>query len=245
MMSVVCFITAVFGKYTKECQPFVSQTIPSDFICFTDNSYLQSNGWALDTHDYHNNYVHSKNPKIISKFYKQSWYHIPVLSKYAVVIWLNANIEIISRKVSEYTIQKLRKYPILAWHNNLSYGLISNDIKISKKLEKYASSSNIIQQYQDFIDDGFKDTYFKELYAYSEHTGVWFTSFIGFINNNVLIKQFMELWFANTLKYECNYDRLSFAYVCYKKGIIPYTLPDNKVYGIPHFTTEFYIRHIE
>ncbi len=245
MMSVVCFITAVFGKYVKECQPFVSQTIPSDFICFTDNSYLQSNGWILDTQDYHNHYVHSKNPKIISKFYKQSWYHIPMLSKYAVVIWLNANIEIISRRVSEYIIQKLRKYPIVAWHNNLRYGRISEDINICKKLEKYASASNILLQYQDYIDDGFKETYFKELYAYSEHIGVWYTSFIAFVNNNSLIKDFLDGWFTETLKYESNYDRLSFAYICYKKNMMPYTLPDKKVYGIPHLTTEFYIRHIE
>ena len=94
-------------------------------------------------------------------------------------------------------------------------------------------------------DDGFKETYFKELYPYSQHIGVWYTSFIAFVNNNSLIKDFLDGWFTETLKYESNYDRLSFAYICYKKNMMPYTLPDKKVYGIPHLTTEFYIRHIE
>ena len=48
-MSKICFITAIYGKYEKSCKPFVKQTIDTDFICFTDDENIISNGWTIDT----------------------------------------------------------------------------------------------------------------------------------------------------------------------------------------------------
>ena len=49
----VAFITAIYGSYEKSCKPYTRQTIPADFICFTDNINIESNGWIVDHYPYH------------------------------------------------------------------------------------------------------------------------------------------------------------------------------------------------
>jgi hypothetical protein len=53
MDTKVCFITAIYGNYESTCKKFIEQTIPTDFICFTDNPEILSNGWIIDTTPYH------------------------------------------------------------------------------------------------------------------------------------------------------------------------------------------------
>ena len=42
-MSKICFITAIYGNYELSCKPFIAQTVPTDFICFTDNANIIAN----------------------------------------------------------------------------------------------------------------------------------------------------------------------------------------------------------
>ena len=49
----VVFITAIYGNYEKTVKRFMRQTIPTDFICFTDNPNIRSNGWIIDSTPYH------------------------------------------------------------------------------------------------------------------------------------------------------------------------------------------------
>ena len=48
-MSKICFITVNYGMYEKSCKPFITQTIDTDFICFTDDENIINNGWIIDT----------------------------------------------------------------------------------------------------------------------------------------------------------------------------------------------------
>lgn len=52
----VAYITAIFGTYEKSAKEYIPQTLPSDFICFTDNPNLVANDWIIDTNPYH--YTH-------------------------------------------------------------------------------------------------------------------------------------------------------------------------------------------
>ncbi len=52
-MNKICFITAIYGNYETSCKKYVTQTIGSDFICFTDNQNIICNGWTIDTTPYH------------------------------------------------------------------------------------------------------------------------------------------------------------------------------------------------
>lgn len=144
-MSKVVFITAIYGGYDANCKPFIKQTVETDFICFTDNPNIESNGWVIDSNPYHDThpspidtgyYINSitKKPPLtefypgnrhtfnIAKYYKQSWHNIPRLKEYDIIIWLDGSIEIIQPDVSEYMIELCSKYGIVSWQNELRAG---------------------------------------------------------------------------------------------------------------------------
>lgn len=252
-MQLVCFITAIFGNcYQKECLPFRQQTIPTNFICFTDNKDIIANGWHIDTHQYHSSYLNdSKDSNDITdstrivKYYKTKWCEIPVLECYDIIIWIDSNIEIISSYVSEIILDKIQKNKILCWHHPLRSGRLQLDAFISSRLQKY-KNQDVMKQYNAYIDEGYDDKYFKCHHKCDKDTsdclGVWLTNFIAFVAKNSDVIRFMNRWYQEIMQHTTQ-DRISFSYVCFKSDIIPYTLPDKDIYGIAHSSTQFYMVH--
>jgi hypothetical protein len=58
--------------------------------------------------------------------------------------------------------------------------------------------------------------------------GVWATCFVAFLNKDEDVKNFLDLWYLQTLKYTTQ-DQIGFPYVCQKTNIIPFTLPNNEI----------------
>lgn len=76
----------------KLAKKFVKQTIETDFICFTNNENIISNGWFIDSIPYHNIYkspLDNDHTFNIAKYYKQAFRNIPRLNKYDVIIWID------------------------------------------------------------------------------------------------------------------------------------------------------------
>jgi hypothetical protein len=263
-MTKICFITAIYGNYELSCKKFVNQTIDTDYICFTDNKDIISNGWIIDTTPYHlihkseldndtfiNSVCNNKHTFNVAKYYKQSFSQIPILEKYDVVVWLDGTIEIIYDKTSEYILNNIYKDKIIGWHHEDRYGIL-RDEAIASNFARYTSIywNNQSQPYQDvnaqyntYIDDGYNDLFFKKLNSHSPHMGVWITCFVAFLHKDKDIKTFLDLWYLQTLKYTTQ-DQIGFPYVCQKTNIIPHTLPDNEIYGDnPHSNTMFYVKH--
>ena len=260
-MSKICFITAIYGGYELSCKKFVNQTVDTDFICFTDNKNIISNGWRIDTTPYHlnnknelddNTYINSlcnnKHTFNIAKYYKQSFSSIPILKNYDVIVWLDGTIEIIYDKTSEYILNNIYKEKIIGWHHELRYGILNNEV-IDSNFYRYTSTFwyNQYQPYQDvnnqykcYLEDGYNDSYFKNMNSHTPHMGVWITCFVAFLHKNKDVKSFLDLWYLQTLKYTTQ-DQIGFSYVCQKTNIIPFTLPNNEIYGdCPHKKTMFY-----
>ena len=162
-MTKVCFITAIYGNYEASCKKFVKQTVETDFICFTDNKDIVSNGWIIDTTPYHfqnkspldnNTYINSLSNNIhtfnIAKYYKQAFRNIPILEKYDAVIWLDGTIEIIYDKTSEYILQHIYEERIIGWNHEWRYGILKHEVAASH-FERYTSTywNNQTQPYQD------------------------------------------------------------------------------------------------
>jgi hypothetical protein len=263
-MAKICFITAIYGNYETTCKNFKQQTIETDFICFTNNSNIVNNGWIIDTTPYHflnksilddNTYINSlfnNNTTFnIAKYYKQSFHNIPILKKYDVIVWIDGTIEIIYDKTSEYILNNIYKEKIIGWHHEQRNGILSNEVKASH-IDRYTKTfyNNQFQPYQDvdnqykvYHKDGYRDLFFKDFESMSSHFGVWITCFIAFINNDDEVQQFLDLWYLQTLKYTTQ-DQIGFPYVCQKLNLIPYTLPNNEIYGdFPSENTMFYIKH--
>lgn len=263
-MSKICFITAIYGNYETSCKKFIKQTVDTDFICFTDNINIISNGWTIDTTPYHllnksnidnDNYTNSlcnnKHTFNIAKYYKQSFKNIPILSKYDVVVWLDGTINIIYNKTSEYVLNNIYKEKIIGWHHENRNGILSEEVKASH-FERYTSTywynqsqpyQDVDKQYIEYVKDGYTDEYFKKQNSHTKHFGVWITCFVAFNMTDPDVKTFLDLWYLQTLKYTTQ-DQIGFPYVCQKMNLLPCTLPNTEITGNnPHTNTMLYIKH--
>lgn len=260
----ICFITAVYGNYEASCKRFEKQTVPTDFICFTDNQNMVGNGWIIDTTPYHlthkskldnstfvNSMSNNKHTFNIAKYYKQSFSNVPRLKKYDVIVWLDGTIEITHNKTSEYVLSKIYKEKIIGWHHEFRNGMLQGEV-VGSNFCRYTSTfwnnqhqpyQDINKQYNDYIQDGYTDDFFKQIHPDRKHFGVWITCFVAFLQHEPAVQNFLELWYLQTLKYTTQ-DQIGFPYVCQKTKLIPYTLPDNEIHGTPHSHTMFYIKHV-
>jgi hypothetical protein len=264
----ICYITAIYGSYETSCKSFTPQTINSDFICFTDNPNITSNGWTIDTTPYHilnkstlddNTYVNSiennKHTFNIAKYYKQQFQQIPILTKYDVIIWLDGTIEITNPNTSVIIKKRIFDYKIIGWMHENRNGKLKKEIEGSD-FERYTSTfwnnqeqpyQNIYKQYHHYIDDGYNDDFCNNALTKNEfnekNLGVWITCFVAFLNKDKSVTDFLNLWYLQTLTYTTQ-DQIGFSYVCYKTGLIPYTFPDDEISGdSPHGSTSLYIKH--
>ena len=53
MTKRIAFITAIVGPYEASTKKYTKQSIPCDFICFTNNLNIKNNGWIIDHTPYH------------------------------------------------------------------------------------------------------------------------------------------------------------------------------------------------
>jgi len=260
MNKKICFITAIYGNYEKTCKPFAKQTVETDFICFTDNKDIESNGWTLDTCPYHFMFLHPVYDNMnryknslknnnhsfnIAKYYKQAFQNIPRLKEYDVVIWIDGTIEITSDLVSEWIIEKMKTEKMITWNHECRNGILkwealaSNDIRYSSTWWNNQSQpkQDVMNQYNEYVEKGYDEEYFDE------NVGVWVTCFVAFSNKDTEVTRFLNEWYVQTLKYTTQ-DQIGFSYVCQKLGFIPYTLPDDEIKGDkPHSFTDFYIKN--
>lgn len=263
-MAKICFITAIYGKYEKTCKKPVKQTLETDFICFTDDENLLSNGWIIDTNPYHithksdldndefiNSLSNNKHTFNIAKYYKQAFYNIPRLQEYDVIIWVDGTVEIIYEKTSEYILKNISKNKIIGWHHEWRNGILKNEVDASHTDGRYTSTNwnnqeqpyqDVYKQYETYVKEGYNDEYFKNLNSHTPHMGVWITCFVAFLQKDEEVRNFLKKWYLQTLKYTTQ-DQIGFPYVCQKTNLIPLTLPNNEISGDnPHTETQLYIK---
>ena len=218
----VAFITVNFGGYELSCRPFKKQTIPCDFIYFTDAKVTDPNGWTIDNTPWHetietqkglrNSFENNRHTNNITKFYKQKFQSIPRLKDYDMIIWIDGSIEISSETVAEECLSKIKEYPVISWkHNNT----LDNEVRASR-ISKYISTywNGQEQPYQD-IDEQYDD-YKADGCPNFDH--VFITCFIAFDNKDPKVKEFLEHWWYQNLRYT-NADQIGFVYSLYKTGI--------------------------
>ena len=260
----IAFITAIYSNYEASCKPFIKQTIPTDFICFTDNKNIVNNGWIIDTTPYHynnkssidnNTYLNSLSNNThtfnIAKYYKQNFYNIPILQKYDCIVWIDGSIEIINPNTSKWIMENIYTHKIIGWEHEHRNGILKNEVEASTD-KRYTSNfwnnqyqpiQNIKLQYDTYINNGYDENYFKNIDKNRNNLGVWLTCFVAFLKNDSDVKHFLDEWYLQTLKFSTQ-DQIGFSYVCQIQKIIPYTLPDNNIKGLkPHENTDFYIKH--
>lgn len=260
----IAFITAIYGKYEETCKPFVKQTIEADFICFTDCQNIQENGWIIDRIPYHtlapspldngnnhNSLKKNKHTFNIAKYYKQAFLNIKRLQLYDVVVWLDGTVEIRNEFTAEWILNHIKEKKIITWEHEKRYGSLNAEVN-SSMFDRYTSTfwfdqeqpyQDVKAQYLSYLKDGYDEGYWETVDPSRENLGVWLTCFIAFDIQSDEVKQFIDMWYLQTLNYTTQ-DQIGFPYVVQKTGLIPYTLPDNEIKGsFPHNETDFYIKH--
>ena len=187
----------------------------------------------------------------VAKYYKQSFSNISILQKYDAVVWLDGTIEIIYNKTSEYILNNIYKEKIIGWHHEMRYGDLSKEVEASH-FNRYTSTfmnkqsqpyQDVDKQYKCYLDEGYDNSFFKNIIKDRPHVGMCITCFVAFINKDKEVSKFLEFWYLQTLKHTTQ-DQVGFPYVCQKTNIIPFTLPNNEISGdYPHKNTLFYIKH--
>ena len=263
MTKRIAFITAIVGPYEFSTKKYTKQSIPCDFICFTNNLNIKNNGWIIDNTPYHltrkstvdtgkytNSLSNNKHTFNIAKYFKQNFYNIPRLQQYDIIIWLDGTLQITNKDTALYILKLFGKKNIklATWEHEERYGKLGEEVKASHR-RPYTSTfwfgqkqpyQDVDRQYEDYLKQGYTDEYWKKINS-REHFGVWVTCMIAFRNKDPHLRDFLDYWYLQTLKYTTQ-DQIGFPFACRKKNIIPYTFPDSNIAGKGHSQTDFYIK---
>lgn len=259
----IAYITSIYGNYETTCKPFKTQTIPSDFICFTNNKNIKSNGWIIDNNEYHitnpnpidtgiyiNSLSKNKHNFNIAKYYKQSFQHIPRLQEYDIILWLDGTIEIVNEYTSEIIVSIINKKHgnIIVFEHEHRQGSMEKEVKDSH-IDKYTNTfwNNQEQPYQDidyqfkqYVNDGYSQQYWETKLYGKKNAGMWITCFVAFNMKNKNTNPFLDTWYLQTLKFTTQ-DQIGFPYALFTQNLIPYSLPNDDIKGeFPHIETDFY-----
>lgn len=264
----IAFITAVYGNgYETSCKPYVQQTIPCDFICFTNSDTLRTNGWIVDKTPYHLthpsplddgtclNSVHTNTHTFnIAKYYKQAFQNIPRLSEYDIVIWVDGSIQITNHYTAEWMVELFSSpdTAVIGWEHEYRGGSLIAEVKESQTFDRYSSTywfgqhqpkQDVNKHYRNCIREGYDETLWFRIDPNRKNLGVWVTCFVAFDMRKPKTLEFLTEWYSQLL-YESSQDQIGFSIAAQKTNTIPYTLPDARIHGSrPHFETALYRKH--
>lgn len=250
----ICFVTAILGNYETTCKNPIKQTIPCDFIVFTDNPNIKTHGiWrvissrkyrhGINENDVSKKYVNSLKNNTHnfnrSKFFKLNLHRIPELQGYHAVVWLDGTVQITNPMCAEICLSLIENGCNLATFDHLDRrGKLKGEVSASH-FERYTSThwnnqdqpyQDVDKQYEDYVRQGFVDV------------GVWITCFLLFDMRNPQSHQFLDEWWYQNLTYTTQ-DQISFPFVCWKMGIRPYTFPDGNINGRGDTVNDLYTKH--
>lgn len=247
----IAVITAIYGNYESTCKAFAKQSVPCDFICFTDNPEIQNNDWVIDTTPYHlqhtpfeGSYINSidnnKHTFNMAKYYKQSFINIPRLQKYDCIVWVDGTIAITSKDMARYILSKIYTHKIVAWAHHRK-GVLMSEVKasmnpacgrycVTKWFNQTQPYQDVMAQYDAYKSQGYTHEYFNDQRKMNREAGLWCTCFIAFLKGDDEVVKFLNHWYLQTLTYTTQ-DQIGFPFSVQKCGMVPLTLPNKEVRG--------------
>jgi len=230
----IAFITAIVGNYEVRLHESVKQSVPCDFIAFTDG-LINSNSWKTYPLTHHPTFL--KTDYDIAKWYKLQFYKIDFLKEYDFIVWLDGSLEITNPNLAETIINNNNVCSLFSheWRN----GLLINEAIGMRDNKRYDDEEPLMIM-DRFYNNGYKETFFKLYNKNIPSYGVFITCLIAWKNCNLLI-DFFDEWWTLHLSLSKN-DQLTFSYLCWKYKMFPYDLI-NIYKGKPHFKTDAYIKH--
>lgn len=127
----IAFVTALTHEYEHSCKEPVSQSIPVDFLAYTDKHFHDAYGvkapnvtynkWTrIDAEPYrygvlprdvnpayHNSLSNNPHPFNRAKVFKLNLHRLPELQKYHIIIWLDATLQITNPNTAQIMFEYL------------------------------------------------------------------------------------------------------------------------------------------
>lgn len=249
----ICFVTCITGGYDAALKRPAKQTVPSNFVAFVDDlPTTQANGWTLlDAKDYafgiderdrkpdeRNSLANNQHSFNRAKFVKLNLHRLPELFGYDLVVWLDGSVEVTSTTCAEACLRLADAgHPIVLFEHGL-WNTLTEEVRASH-FDRYTSEFHFGQkqpyqdvdaQYADYLSQGFQEV------------GLWITCFVSFDMRNPSCRKFLDMWYEQN-RVHTTQDQIGFPYVCWKLGVMPYTLPDGVIHGKGTSRTDFYVKH--
>jgi cephalosporin hydroxylase len=250
-MVKVAFISAIYGKYEPHCRAYVPPKQPADFICFTNVPDLIANGWELDYVPYHKMLrpaaweptlynAQNKHTFCVAKFYKQSFYLIPRLAQYDIVVWVDGSLELLNPDVVG-VLQRALLGEVVATYAHEVRGFVPNALAA----EAAASSFDRYTSTHYFGQDQPVQDCKAQVEAYhalgytppAQYPHLWITCFVAWNMHHAKTRHVLNEWARQTLQYTTQ-DQIGFPYACWAWDVQPVTLPGD--HG--HNETDMYRR---
>lgn len=253
----ICYITAIYGAYEQTCKKFKRQYIESDFICFTNNKNIISNGWIIDDTTYHltnnpncnadklNSIKNNSHTFNIAKYYKTSWHNIPVLKKYDIVVWLDGTMGVNNSYTSNILVNifTTSDKKMITYNHSERLSLKDEVIGSNDLIEQERTNGALQARYQTTFWFGQKQPFqdINNQYKHYIENGYNDSYFTNRTNINAYVfvtcfvaflntaenHKFLDLWYEQILNFTTQ-DQISYPYVCSKLQTAPYVIPDNK-----------------
>jgi hypothetical protein len=198
----VAVVTAIYGRYEFSAKPFARQSIPTDFIVFTDREDIVAPGWIVDTFPYYlealsreleenithevNAYFHNQHPFNIAKYFKQSFHRIPILQSYDSVIWIDGTISITNYQMSEIITNIFMNFTeetVIAFEH-FRNGSMTREASVSF-IDRYLNTmylqheqpvQDLVGQHTHYLQSGYTDDYWKLLIQNHQVNGQYSSS---------------------------------------------------------------------
>lgn len=179
--SRIAFITAITDDYELTLKLPVPQTIPADFIVYSDNPDLDTYGkWKLvDANQYRlgiddsdrGNELNSLSRNTHSfnraKFFKVNLHRLPELKKYDAVIWIDGSVEITHPYTAEdmLTLVDSGFNIIVNEHANEVIEEVTKSLNVGRYATHFWRGQNqtfqdVEAQYAHYVQEGFQTRWF-------------------------------------------------------------------------------------
>ena len=203
MASRVAIVTSIIGEcdtLKEQCE----QTIPVDFICFTDQDF-KSDTWRIVKPLFHPAGLRNNNLKGL--YYKLQTHK--VLTEYDYIIYICGSVEIMNPYYAQLYIKDALRTGIA----NMAHPerkCAYEEMEYCKEIKKYQGEP--IQKQIDF---------YKEQ-NFPADWGLWCcTDFIRACTPKIDV--FFDMWWEHLNKYAIN-DQMSLPYIAWKTNLKPFTI---------------------
>lgn len=246
----IAVITAIFGTFERTLKSVREQSVPCEFICFTDQELQPRKPWQVDSRPYHlepelragfdqgqwvNSFENDRHPHNLAKFYKQQFFRIPRMKSFSTVIWLDSSFEVNSTNFVWNLLGHLRSCGgVVALYEHPWNWDYVQEAYWSMLQPRWSGTmlrgikqpfQNLTRQVLHYKHLGFSRYFFRpfEQRGYG-HYGLWTCGISIWNMLHPTTRAFLDTWYLQNLNFTTQ-DQVSFPFTAWSHSVFPCSMP--------------------